>query len=291
MYRLACKTREIEAACRKPSCVYPDVCDNLGTDHGPLIKLYRRARALPGIKKVLVASGLRYDLAVRSPEYVAELAKHHVGGYLKIAPEHTQPGPLDKMMKPGIGTYDRFKELFDRYSKQAGKEQYLIPYFIAAHPGTTDEDMLELALWLKRNGFRADQVQAFLPSPMATATAMYHTGKNPLKSLMQGEDVAIPKGLKVRRLHKALLRYHDANNWPMIRAALTRMGREDLIGNGKQHLIPHWQPAGTGGAPEGRRGGGGPKRAQRGQAFTQHTGLPPQPHAESKPRRKKHKKR
>ncbi|HUH00590.1 MAG TPA: YgiQ family radical SAM protein [Kofleriaceae bacterium] len=286
MYRLACKSREIEAACRKPSCVFPDICDNLGTDHTPLIKLYRRARALPGIKKVLVASGLRYDLAVRSPEYVAELAKHHVGGYLKIAPEHTQSGPLDKMMKPGIGAYDRFKELFDRYSKQAGKEQYLIPYFIAAHPGTTDEDMLELALWLKRNGFRADQVQAFLPSPMATATAMYHTGKNPLKSLVRNESVTVPKGLKVRRLHKAFLRYHDANNWPMIRAALVRMGREDLIGNSKQHLIPHWQPAGTGGVPEGARGGRrGPRPAKRGQALTQHTGLPPQPSNRSRPRK------
>ncbi len=253
MYRLACKSREIEAACRKPSCVFPDVCDNLGTDHKPLIQLYRKARALPGIKKVLVASGLRYDLAVRSPEYVAELAKHHVGGYLKIAPEHTQPGPLDKMMKPGIGAYDRFKQLFDRYSQQAGKEQYLIPYFIAAHPGTTDEDMLELALWLKKNGYRADQVQAFLPSPMASATAMYHTGLNPLRSLARREPVDVPKRMKTRRLHKAFLRYHDANNWPLLREALTRMGRSDLIGNGKRHLVPHWQPAGTGNVPEGRR--------------------------------------
>ena len=169
MYRLACKSREIESACRKPSCVYPGVCPNLNTDHTPLIELYRKARALPGIKKVLIASGVRYDLAIESPEYVKELAQHHVGGYLKIAPEAIGEGPLSKMMKPGVGTYYRFKELFDRYSKEAGKEQYLIPYFIAAHPGTTDEDMLELALWLKKNGFRADQVQAFLPSPMTTA--------------------------------------------------------------------------------------------------------------------------
>ncbi|MGA1079654.1 MAG: YgiQ family radical SAM protein, partial [Steroidobacteraceae bacterium] len=173
MYRLACKSREIESACRKPSCVFPGICPNLNTDHAPLIELYRKARALPGIKKVLIASGVRYDLAIESPEYVKELAQHHVGGYLKIAPEAISEGPLSKMMKPGIGTYDRFKELFDRYSKEAGKRQYLIPYFIAAHPGTTDEDMLELALWLKRNVFRADLVQAFLPSPMATATAMY----------------------------------------------------------------------------------------------------------------------
>jgi len=254
MYRLACKSREIESACRRPSCVYPGVCPNLNTDHTPLIQLYRKARNLPGIKKVLIASGVRYDLAIESPEYVKELAQHHVGGYLKIAPEAIGEGPLSKMMKPGIGTYDRFKELFDRYSREAGKEQYLIPYFIAAHPGTTDEDMLELALWLKRNGFRADQVQAFLPSPMATATAMYHSGKNPLRRVScSSEEVIIPKGLKVRRLHKAFLRYHDANNWPTLREALRRMGRADLIGPGKQHLVPAWQPAGTGGMKEGQR--------------------------------------
>jgi uncharacterized radical SAM protein YgiQ len=264
MYRLACKSREIESACRKPSCVYPGICPNLNTDHTPLIELYRKARALPGIKKVLIASGVRYDLAIESPEYVKELAQHHVGGYLKIAPEAIGEGPLSKMMKPGVGTYYRFKELFDRYSKEAGKEQYLIPYFIAAHPGTTDEDMLELALWLKKNGFRADQVQAFLPSPMATATAMYHSGKNPLRRVSrQSEEVVIPKGLKIRRLHKAFLRYHDANNWPMLREALRRMGRADLIGPSKNHLIPSWQPAGTGEKAEGSR---------RAQPFrTQHT--------------------
>mgnify|MGYP002619556646 CR=1 FL=1 len=273
MYRLACKSREIEASCRKPSCVYPRVCSNLNTDHSALIQLYRKARAIPGVKKVLVASGVRYDLAVESPEYVRELATHHVGGYLKIAPEHVAEGPLSAMMKPGIGTYDRFKKLFDRYSKQAGKEQYLIPYFIAAHPGTTDEDMLELALWLKRNGFRPDQVQAFLPSPMASATAMYHSGKNPLRGVKRdGGEVPIPKGLKVRRLHKAFLRYHDPDNWPILRAALRRMGRGDLIGNGKHHLVPHWQPAGTGATPEGKRRKPVP---QRGSALTQHTGLPP----------------
>ena len=267
MYRLACKSREIESACRRPSCVYPGICKNLNTDHAPLIHLYKRARELPGIKKVLIGSGVRYDLAVASPAYVKELAQHHVGGYLKIAPEHSQQGPLSKMMKPGMGAYYRFKELFDKYSKEAGKEQYLIPYFIAAHPGTTDEDMLALALWLKQNGFRADQVQAFLPSPMATATAMYHSGKNPLhKVTAKSEDVYIPKGLKQRRLHKAFLRYHDANNWPMLRAALRRMGRADLIGSGKHQLIPSYQPAGTGQVQEGHRGG---------QRFaTQHTGLP-----------------
>ena len=271
MYRLACKSREVEAACRKPSCVFPDICDNLGTDHAPLVALYRKARAIPGVKRVFVASGVRYDLAVRSPEWIRELAQHHTGGYLKIAPEHTEAGPLRMMMKPGIGAYDRFKELFDRYSKEAGKEQYLIPYFIAAHPGTTDEDMLNLALWLKRNGFRPDQVQAFLPSPMASATAMYHTGRNPLRSLKADERVPVVKSRERRRLHKAFLRYHDPENWPLLREALRRMGRADLIGNGKQHLVPSWQPAGTG-APRGKRRGPRP-----GTALTQHTGLPPGP--------------
>ncbi len=266
MYRLACRSPAIESACRRPSCVYPGVCPNLNTDHTPLIELYRQARALPGIKKVLVASGVRYDLAIESPEYVRELAQHHVGGYLKIAPEHVREGPLSKMMKPGVGTYYRFKELFDRYSREAGKEQYLIPYFIAAHPGTTDEDMLELALWLKRNGFRADQVQAFLPSPMATATAMYHSGRNPLRRITRtSEPVVIPKGLRVRRLHKAFLRYHDPNNWPLLREALRRMGRAELIGPGRTQLIPAHQPPGTGAQPPARRTT--PLR-------TQHTGLP-----------------
>jgi len=275
MYRLACRSREIESACRRPSCVYPGICPNLDTDHAPLVSLYRKVRALPGIRKVLIASGVRYDLAVESPEYVKELAQHHTGGYLKIAPEAISAGPLSMMMKPGIGAYDRFKALFDRYSREAGKEQYLIPYFIAAHPGTSDADMLELALWLKRNGFRADQVQAFLPSPMATATAMYHSGKNPLKRLSRaGGEVRVPKGLKVRRLHKAFLRYHDPDNWPMLREALRRMGRADLIGNGRQQLVPAYQPAGTDAATEVRRARTkAPSRPFR----TQHTGLPRTP--------------
>jgi uncharacterized radical SAM protein YgiQ len=278
MYRLACKSREVESACRRPSCVYPGVCPNLNTDHTPLIKLYRRARSLPGVKKVLVASGVRYDLAIESPDYVKELAQHHVGGYLKIAPEALSEGPLSKMMKPGIGAYHRFKEMFDKYSKEAGKEQYLIPYFIAAHPGTTDEDMLDLALWLKKNGFRADQVQAFLPSPMATATAMYHSGKNPLRRITRaGEEVRVPKGLKVRRLHKAFLRYHDANNWPVLREALRRMGRTDLIGSGKHQLVPAYQPVGTGDNAEGRRNVGASRPFR-----TQHTGLPTTPRSPPK---------
>lgn len=274
MYRLACKSKTIESACRKPSCVYPGICPNLDTNHSSLIKLYRRARALPGVKKILIGSGLRYDLAVESPEYVEELVSHHVGGYLKIAPEHTERGPLDKMMKPGIGSYEKFKQLFEKFSKKAGKEQYLIPYFIAAHPGTTDEDMMNLAVWLKQNGFRADQVQNFYPSPMATATAMYHSGKNPLAKVGRETDaVPIAKNTKQRRLHKAFLRYHDPDNWPMLREALKSMGRADLIGNGKKHLIPHWQP--EPGSYRAHRKKNRNNKPEAGTVLTQHTGLPP----------------
>ena len=192
------------------------------------------------------------------------------------------------LFRSGIGTYHRFKELFDRYSSEAGKEQYLIPYFIAAHPGTTDEDMLDLAVWLKTNGFRADQVQAFLPGPMATATAMWHTGRNPLRKVSRdSESVYIPKGAAQRRLHKALLRYHDANNWPLIREALKRMGRADLIGNAKHQLVPAWQPAGTGGTGAAVSGLAGSARtaarARPGQMRTQHTGLPPASTAAKRP--------
>jgi uncharacterized radical SAM protein YgiQ len=264
MYRLACKDPKIEAACRLPSCVYPGICPNLRTDHSSLIQLYKKARALPGIKKVLVASGVRYDLAATSKEYVRELATHHVGGYLKIAPEHTEEGPLSKMMKPGIGSYEKFKQLFNEATEKAGKKQYLIPYFIASHPGTTDRDMLNLALWLKRNGFRADQVQNFLPSPMASATAMYHSGRNPLKKVRRdgGETVFVPKTPGTRRLHKAFLRYHDPANWPLLRTALRRMGRADLIGNGPSKLIPLRQPAMAAGKAAAPRKKGRPFRTQ-----------------------------
>jgi len=243
MYRLACKDPDIESACRKPSCVYPGICDNLNTDHDPLIKLYKKARKIPGVKRILIASGLRYDLAVESPEYVEELVTHHVGGYLKIAPEHTEQAPLSKMMKPGIGTYDRFKVMFEKFTKKAGKKQYLIPYFIAAHPGTEDEDMVNLALWLKKNKFQADQVQTFYPSPMATATTMYHTGRNPLKGLnYKSERINTVKKIEQRRLHKALLRYHDAGNWQLIKELLLKMGKKSLIGEGPNCLIPSRPP-------------------------------------------------
>ena len=289
MYRLGCRSPEIESACRKPSCVFPGICPNLTTNHDPLIKIYRRARALKGIKKILIGSGLRYDLAVQSPEYVKELVQHHVGGYLKIAPEHTEGGPLSKMMKPGIGAYDKFKQMFEQYSAEAGKKQFLIPYFIAAHPGTSDEDMMNLAIWLKKNGFRADQVQTFYPSPMATATAMYHSTRNPLhrihrKAKTDDETVDVVKGERRRRLHKAFLRYHDPNNWPLLREALKGMGRSDLIGNGKHHLIPTYQPLVDGSYQSARKknstaGTGTAGRAvvsQQGKAYAMNKGKPGQ---------------
>ena len=285
MWHIGCKSPEIEAACRKPSCVYPGICPNLNTDHGPLIQLYRKARSLRGVKKILIGSGLRYDLAVESPEYISELVTHHVGGYLKIAPEHTENGPLSKMMKPGIGSYDRFKQLFEAASAAAGKKQFLIPYFIAAHPGTADEDMMNLAIWLKKNGFRADQVQTFYPSPMATATAMYHSGKNPLKKITRdGEAVDVIKGERRRRLHKAFLRYHDPKNWPLLRDALKEMGRSDLIGNGKSHLIPSWQPdTSTGYVSERRKNStpAGDRRPSQRQALTNNRPRSPRTRAAS----------
>ena len=309
MYRLACKDPKIEASCRKPSCVYPGICQNLSTDHAELKALYRETRSLKGIKKVLIGSGLRYDLAVKDPEYIKELVTHHVGGYLKIAPEHTEDSPLSKMMKPGIGAYDEFKRLFEKYSKEAGKEQYLIPYFIAAHPGTSDEDMLNLALWLKKNGFRADQVQAFYPSPMASATTMYHTDKNPLHQVTyKSEKVQTAKTPEQRKLHKAFLRWHDPKNWPLLRKAIAEMGRQELIGDGDNQLIPHYKAGEEQLVYEAHRrknkGGEHQKRTgkavvnakpaaakpastkpnvgkpQAGKVLTQHTGLPPKPRAD-----------
>ena len=266
MYRLRCKSPKAEATCRRPSCVYPSICAHMDTDHTPTINLYRRARELPGIKKILIASGVRYDLAIEDPDYVKELALHHVGGYLKIAPEHTEDGPLSKMMKPGMGTYYRFKELFDKYSQEAGKQQYLIPYFIASHPGTSDEDMLALAIWLKENRFKLDQVQNFYPSPMATATTLYHTEVNSLRKVTKdSESVTSAKGEIHRRLHKAMLRYHDPKNFAQIRKALVNMGREDLIGRGPQHLVPpETAEEKRQRAPKGRKGE---------RAMTKHTGF------------------
>ncbi len=241
MYQLRCKSPKAEATCRRASCVWPDICGHMDTDQSPTTELYKKARSVDGIKKVLIASGVRYDLAIEDPDYVKELASHHVGGYLKIAPEHTEEAPLAQMMKPGMGSYYKFKEMFDHYSKAAGKKQYLIPYFISAHPGTTDEDMVNLACWLKDNNFKLDQVQNFYPSPLANATAVYHTEINSLSKVTKDSDsIPVAKGGRQRRLHKAILRYHDPANWPMIREALKKMGlARKLIGSGPKCLVPN----------------------------------------------------
>ncbi|GAA6134853.1 YgiQ family radical SAM protein [Oceaniserpentilla sp. 4NH20-0058] len=284
MYRLNCKDKVIEENCRRPSCVYPTICSNLETDHSHTTQLYRKARNIEGVKRIAVASGLRYDLAVEDPEYVKELVTHHVGGYLKIAPEHSEDGPLTKMMKPGMGTYYKFKEMFEKYSKEAGKKQYLIPYFISAHPGSTDKDMLNLALWLKENNFKVDQVQNFYPSPMASASTMFATERNPLKPIKakNHEPVFAAKTKEQRALHKAFLRYHDSESWPLLRKALKKMGKAHLIGRGAKHLVP---PE-TGREKDARREGKkfvskhtGAKKSFV--AKTQHNGLPSTPKAKS----------
>jgi uncharacterized radical SAM protein YgiQ len=243
MYKLNCKSPKIQKSCRRLSCVYPVICKHLNTDHSPTTNLYRKARAITGVKRVAIASGLRYDLALKDPEYIEELVTHHVGGYLKIAPEHSEENTLSKMMKPGIDSYDQFKKYFDKFSRKAGKEQYLIPYFIAAHPGSDDEDMLNLASWLKQHDFRLDQVQTFYPSPMSLATAMYYSEKNPLNKIRyKSEKLNVCKDKDQRRLQKAFLRYHDEKNWPLLRQALIKLGRSDLIGSTKKHLIPSEKP-------------------------------------------------
>lgn len=242
MYRLTCKDMPTLSKCRRLSCVHPTICKNLTTSHKHTTQLYRKARGLKGIHTISIASGLRYDLAIQDPEYVKELVTHHVGGYLKIAPEHTEDGVLAQMMKPKMSSYHEFKRMFEKYSKEAGKKQYLIPYFIAAHPGTRDEDMINLALWLKKNDFEVDQVQTFYPSPMSLATAMYVSERNPLKKLTyKAGKLSIPKTIEERRLQKALLRYHDPANWPRIREALRKMRKPHLIGNSASALIPDEQ--------------------------------------------------
>jgi uncharacterized radical SAM protein YgiQ len=234
MYKLKCKSEDIEKKCRKLSCVHPGVCENLQTDHGPLIDLMREVRKEEGVKHVFIASGVRYDLAERSPEYVKELAAHHVGGQLSVAPEHVSPRVLEKMKKPGIESFERFQNMFACASEEAGKEQYDIPYFISGHPGSTLEDMVELALWLKKNGKRPRQVQDFIPTPMAVATAMYYTGIDPLKM----EPVYTARGLREKRLQKALLLYWNPEQWELAREALEQAGRKDLIGRGPNALVP-----------------------------------------------------
>lgn len=234
MYKMRCKSKDIESKCRKLSCVHPGVCENLVTDHGPVIDVMQQVRAEEGVKHVFIASGVRTDLAERSPEYVAELAGHHVGGQLSVAPEHVAPGVLAKMKKPGPESFERFRTMFQCASEDAGKDQYDVPYFISGHPGCTLGDMVELALWLKAKGYRPRQVQDFIPTPMSIASAMYYTGIDPLT----GEEVYVARGLREKKLQKALLLYWNREQWPMVREALVEAGRQDLIGSGPDALVP-----------------------------------------------------
>ncbi|MBL4848091.1 MAG: YgiQ family radical SAM protein [Planctomycetes bacterium] len=251
MYRMRCSKPEVEAVCRRLSCVHPKICKLLGTDHGPLIQLMRKARNIKGIRQVNVASGVRIDLAGRSPEYLRELAAHHVGGRLKIAPEHVSEDVLQKMKKPSLENWDRFVDGFHQASREAGKRQELVPYFISSHPGSDLNAMIELAIFLKQNGYRPDQVQDFIPAPMDIATAMYYTGIDPLN----GNEVFVAKGLKDRRLQRSLLQFFKPENYFLVRDALRSAGRSDLIGNHCDALIPTNAPRE---AIEARR-----RRAQR----------------------------
>jgi uncharacterized radical SAM protein YgiQ len=234
MYEMKCKDEAIERSCRRMSCVFPDVCENLGTDHGPLLRLMKSVREEEGVKKVFIASGVRYDLAERSPEFVAELARHHTGGQLSVAPEHNRKDVLDRMKKPGIESYERFVEQFSCASEAAGKEQHLVPYFISGHPGSTLRDMVDLAVYLKKHDMRPRQVQDFIPTPMSMATCMYHTGLDPFTM----KPVYTAKDLREKRLQKALLLYWDPAHHDEAREALAEARRGDLVGTGPRCLVP-----------------------------------------------------
>lgn len=234
MYGMRCQSPDTEARCRRLSCVFPSICKHLGTDHGPTIKLMKAARERPGIRHVHVASGVRMDLAARSPEYLRELAAHHVSGHLKVAPEHVSERVLKQMKKPPREGFDEFAERFHEASEAVGKEQYLVPYFIAGHPGSDLSDMIELAEYLKGAGYRPRQVQDFIPAPMDLATSVYHTGLDP--HTLQPTPVA--KRLRDRRWQRALMQFFKPENWFLVREALREAGRDDLVGSGRQCLIP-----------------------------------------------------
>jgi uncharacterized radical SAM protein YgiQ len=238
MYQMRCTRPEVEAKCKRLSCVHPTVCKLLGTDHGPLVELMKKSRDVPGIDRVFVASGIRMDLAQQSPEYLEELARHHVGGHLKVAPEHTDTGVLRLMKKPDANDFEGFSQAFQRASKRAGKKQFLVPYYIASHPGSDLNAMIDLAVFLKRNGYQPDQVQDFIPAPFDIATCMYHTGIDPFT----GEEVFVAKHLRDRKLQRALMQFFKPENYFMVREALLKAGRQDLIGSGCDCLIPAQPP-------------------------------------------------
>ncbi len=212
MYQLRCKSTEIQSQCRKLSCVHPKVCPHLHKDHTPQVEMLRKARKLPGIRKIHIASGLRYDLSIADEkagqEYMKDLITHHVGGHLKVAPEHMDDEVLHLMKKPGLKNFDEFVSYFEKISKEAGKEQYVVPYFISGFPGTTHEKMEKVYDYMKEKGWNLQQVQAFIPTPMTLATAMYYSGVNP----MSGEALYVAKDQKDRKIQQALLQPHKPGN-------------------------------------------------------------------------------
>jgi uncharacterized radical SAM protein YgiQ len=268
MYRMRCKSPEAEAVCHRLSCVFPSICKHLGTSHEDLVRLMRDARERPGVRKVHVASGIRMDLAERSPEYVAELTAHHVSGHLKVAPEHVSERVLKSMKKPPQEGFEHFAEAFAEESRKAGKEQYLVPYFIAGHPGCSVEDMIELAVYLKSAGYKPRQVQDFVPAPMDLATSMYWTGLDPHTQ----EPLPVARRLRDRKTQRALMQFFAPENWHTVVEALRGAGREDLIGSGRKCLVgpepppeaaagPRPSGAGRRRTPEGRPASGGRKRS------------------------------
>jgi uncharacterized radical SAM protein YgiQ len=238
MYQMRCTRPDVEAVCKRLSCIHPTICKLLGTSHAPTIALMRGARAVPGVKRVHIASGIRMDLANLDDTYVSELVTHHVGGHLKVAPEHQSDRVLALMKKPSHREFEVFAKKFKRASERAGKEQYLVPYFIASHPGSRVEDMIELAVFLKKHGYRPRQVQDFIPAPMDIATCIYHTGIDPLTMA----PVDTVKKLRDRQTQRALMQFFEPSNWFLVHKALVDAGRRDLIGSGKQCLIPATPP-------------------------------------------------
>ena len=267
MYRMHCMDEEARKSCRRPSCLFPSVCKNLDINHSPVIALMRAARDVEGVKRVLIASGVRMDLAIRNGNYIRELVGHHVGGLLKVAPEHTDPDVLAAMGKPPVETFERFQRAFEQFACDAGLKRHVIPYFIAGHPGCDLGAMVRLAEYLKRHDLRPEKVQDFIPLPMTWSAAMYYSSVDPA----DGRPVHVARGDRERRLQRALLQWFVPSNWRDVRDALLEAGREDLIGPGPKCLIPANEPAGArkrhgakkrkGGKPQGKSGGYRPGRS------------------------------
>jgi uncharacterized radical SAM protein YgiQ len=232
----ACAKQAKSGACVDRQCLFPEPCPNLEVSHRDYLELLREVRAIPGVKKVFVRSGIRYDYLMLDPDesFLRELCEHHVSGQLKVAPEHVSARVLQAMGKPGPASYERFAERFAKTNEAIGKKQYLIPYFIASHPGSELKDAIELAENLRDSGFVPDQVQDFYPTPGTLSTCMYYTGLDPRTM----EPIRVPSGGRDRSMQRALLQYSKPENHDEVREALYQAGREDLIGSGSKALVP-----------------------------------------------------